>query len=75
MKKAEIFATSAGEAPGYAWKWRCRASNATSDKSFPLYFDCVVDAREQGYEVELTRAQGLTAPGGAAYSLDLNKRS
>ena len=70
MKIAEIFATSAGAEPGYIWKWRCRTTNATSAQSFPLYFDCVLDAREHGYEVELTRAQGNSAPGGAGYALD-----
>jgi hypothetical protein len=34
-----------------------------------LYYDCVADARKRGYEVELTRAQGVTAPGGARHNM------
>jgi hypothetical protein len=70
MKTAEIYATAAGEGSGYIWYWRCRESKVTSAKGFPLYFECVVDAREQGYEVELTHARGTSAPGGAGYALD-----
>ena len=70
MKTAEIVAVAAADAAGYVWQWRCLESNATSERSFPLYFDCVVDARQHGYEVELARARGNSAPGGAGYSLD-----
>ena len=74
MKTAEIYAVAAGDAAGYVWQWRCRDSKTNSTRSFPLYFDCVVDARENGYEVELTRARGTSAPGGAGYALDSNGR-
>ena len=68
-QKAEIYTTKTAEAPGYAWNWRCAADGASSAKPFPLYFDCIADARQQGYEVELAHARGLTAPGGAGYAL------
>ena len=69
MKKAEIYSTPAGAEPGYVWKWRCNKTNEGSAKSFTLYHDCLADARENGYEVELTHARGITAPGGAGYAL------
>lgn len=72
MKTAEIFATATADAAGYVWQWRCLESKATSARSFPMYFECVIDAREHGYEVELTRARGTSAPGGAGYALDNN---
>jgi len=46
------------------------ASKAESKQAFSLYYDCVCDARKHGYQVDLQRAQGLTAPGGAAHKLD-----
>jgi hypothetical protein len=75
MKKAEIYATAAGGTPGYVWNWRCRETGAGSATSFPLYFDCVADAREKGYEVELTQASGLSAPGGAGFALGKRDRN
>ena len=62
--KADIVPIPAGHAHGYLWKWRCAKSKAESKTAFTLYYDCVIDARKHGYDVELTHAQGLTAPGG-----------
>jgi hypothetical protein len=74
MKIAEIYAVPAAGEPGYAWKWRSTNSKATSAGTFHLYFDCVTDAREHGYQIEATPGHGITAPGGAphevAHSLD-----
>ena len=67
MKKAQMFSVPSAGANGYAWKWRCAEAKTESLKAFILYYDCFTDAREHGYEVELARAQGLTAPGGARY--------
>jgi hypothetical protein len=64
MKKAEIYAVSSSGDAGYAWKWRCAVDRTQCRDAFLLYYDCVADARNYGYEVELTRAQGLSAPGG-----------
>ena len=69
MKTATIRAISAGDAPGYAWKWVSTSDREQSSTVFAYYFDCVTDARQHGYEVELTRAHGEMAPGGAGYAL------
>ena len=69
MKKAEIYTIPAGHEPGYAWKWRSTDGRIISADTFQLYYDCVTDARKHGLEVELTRARGITAPGGAHYDL------
>ena len=63
------FAVASADAPGFAWKWRCADSKVESKNAFALYHDCLVDAQKQGYEVELTRAEGLTAPGGKRHGL------
>ena len=69
MKRAEIVPVPAGHAHGYVWKWLCKEPKAESNTTFALYYDCLSDARKHGYEVELTHAQGLTAPGGAQHNM------
>lgn len=70
MKQAEIYSIPVRHEPGYAWKWRAIAGKTESRKSFDFYFDCLGDARDHGYDVELTHAIGNTAPGGASHKLD-----
>lgn len=65
MKKAEIYSVTTPSDPGYAWKWRSTGSKTESPAVFKFYYECLENAREQGYEVELTRAEGMTAPGGS----------
>jgi hypothetical protein len=67
MKTAEMFSVPSGPDHGYAWKWRC--ADVESKESFTFYFDCYTDAKKRGYTVELTRAHGVTAPGGALHRL------
>lgn len=69
MKKATISAAPIRQSGGYAWSWHCPADGASSKTTFPHYFECLTDAREHGYEVDPTQATGMTAPGGARYSL------
>jgi hypothetical protein len=69
MKIAKVFSIASDDAPGYAWKWRSADSKIESAEVFTLYHDCLMDAQKQGYEVELTRAQGLTAPGGKQHGM------
>ena len=69
MKKAQIYSVPSKTAQGYAWKWRAASERRESPNSFALYFDCLGAARDLGYEVELTRATGATAPGGALHKL------
>jgi hypothetical protein len=57
MKKAEIYPVAAGHSPGYAWKWRCATDKTQCKHAFLLYYDCVADAKKQGYLVELTQAK------------------
>lgn len=50
------------------WTWRCATENRTSRNTFTFYYDCVSDAREHGYHVELTQGCGAMAPGGPDYA-------
>jgi len=59
MKKAEIYAAAAGHSPGYAWKWRCMIDKTHSRHAFLFYYDCVADAKEKGYEVELKQVKPI----------------
>jgi hypothetical protein len=69
MKTAELFPIPAKDLPGFEWKWRSVQSGAESADSFTYYHDCLSDARDKGYTVELSVAQGLAAPGGAPNSM------
>ena len=68
MKTAKIYHVASGDKGEYVWKWRASDKDPES-APFERYFDCVTDARLQGYTVEATRAEGIKAPGGAAYKL------
>jgi len=67
MKKAEIYSVTTPAAPGYAWKWRATGgkTKTISKAQFKFYYECLENALRAGYEVELTHAQGMTAPGGS----------
>ena len=60
MKTATIYAVAQGGEPAYAWKWRCDEQGKHSAKTFTYYYDCLTDAREHGYAVELAPAHDLT---------------
>lgn len=62
MKAAEIFATASKGANGYTWKWRTADGKTESKQTFNFYYECLEDARNNGYVVELAQAQGNTAP-------------
>ena len=69
MKKAKIVSVPVASDSGYVWKWQDCDGSTASAETFERYFDCVSDARQRGYEVELTQAAGDKAPGGAELKL------
>lgn len=71
MKKARMCSIP-GAAGAFSWRWEDCASDTKSSRTFEHYFDCLVDARHNGYDVDLTYAEGIKAPGGAAYRLSDN---
>ena len=64
MKKAVMFSVACSHQNGYMWRWRCSDSHDASAEAFAFYHDCLRDAQDRGYDVELTHATGITAPGG-----------
>ena len=52
---ARIVSVSAPTTYGYAWRWTSEDGAATSPAAFPLFYDCLSDARARGYDVELGR--------------------
>ena len=75
MKKARITSIPGPEGGDFLWRWEECSGTVKSPRTFEHYFECLVDARTQGYDVELTYASGVKAPGGAGFRLDHNKSS
>jgi len=44
-----FFAIAATSAPGFTWQWQKRANRTLTSGHFDFYFDCVSDARANGY--------------------------
>ena len=63
MKPAVIFSIPAKTSHGYCWLWRAVDSKVDSKKHFVYYHECLADAQANGYSVQLSVAQGTTAPG------------
>jgi len=68
LKPCEIYPIATQVGHGYVWEWASVAEEAKSRHSFDLFFDCLEDARHNGYEPHfLDRMQDLTVvPVGAA---------
>lgn len=52
MTMWEFVAIPCAHAPGFHWRWCARkrdGARAESERTFELYFDCVQDARRNGY--------------------------
>lgn len=63
MKTAAIFSIPATSANGYTWRWRANDGKAASSTRFAYYYECLRDAKENGYTVEFSVPHGNTAPG------------
>ena len=63
MNPAVIFSIPTTTSHRYSWRWRSVDSKAESGAQFVYYHECLADARANGYSVQLSVAQGPTAPG------------
>lgn len=63
MKPAIIFSIPLTTSPGYCWRWRSADGKTDSKEHFVYYYECLVDAKANGYSVQLVGAHGDTAPG------------
>ncbi len=69
MKPAVIFSIPSTTSPGYCWRWRSVDGNTDSTEQFVYYYDCLANARANGYSVLPMEAHGATAPGHGALKL------
>lgn len=65
MKSAEIYSEPTANSNGYVWRWR---GQGVTSQCFNFYYECLDDARRNGYQVELERPRGDTAPNSGAGS-------
>ena len=68
-EKSKRISIPSGLPPGYVWKWHCEADKKVCKDSFLFYYDCLSNAKKYGYEVELVRAHGATAPDGVEHNM------
>ena len=61
MKLAQIF-TTRGAGTDFEWKWRSADGKHESTQSFPYYFECFEDARQQGYTAKFEGSPTINAP-------------
>ena len=52
MMRAIIFSIPTDTVNGYSWRWRSADSTVESKEQFAFYYECVADARANGYSVE-----------------------
>ena len=58
-----FYAVQSPEPSGFTWQWRRQLRDATvTSRLFAFYFDCVSDARKNGYEGTLPRVRGEALP-------------
>jgi hypothetical protein len=50
LRPCEIYPVHVTYGHGYAWEWSAMANEAHSQHTFEMFFDCLADAREHGYE-------------------------
>ena len=53
LKRCRIYYMAAGQ--DVSWGWRSEDGRAKSRDLFPLFFECVENARENGYYADLER--------------------
>ena len=61
LQPCEIYPVATQVGHGYVWEWSAVADDAKSRRPFDMFFDCLEDARHNGYEPHfLDRSQDLT---------------
>jgi hypothetical protein len=52
-KSAQLIAVQSSDPAGFRWKWRSPDDGNQSKTTFVYFFDCLQDARNAGYAVEM----------------------
>lgn len=65
MQTWKFLAVPSRASAGFAWRWRQEADDRTreSERTFELYYDCLEDARANGYAGDNPRPQESGAVG------------
>jgi hypothetical protein len=50
LRPCEIYAIGTQVGHGYVWEWSAVADETRSRRPFDMFFDCLEDARQHGYE-------------------------
>lgn len=50
LRPCEIYAVGVPLGHGYVWEWCAIDADSKSKRTFELFFDCLEDARHNGYE-------------------------
>ena len=61
LRPCEIYPVGTQYGHGYVWEWASMDGDAKSRQSFDLFFECLEDARNHGYEPHfLDRQQDIS---------------
>jgi hypothetical protein len=61
-KAAVLFSVPVAMSAGVCWRWRSVDGNTDSTQSFMNYYDCLENARANGYQVEAKPQHNEVAP-------------
>lgn len=60
LQPCEIYPIATQVGHGYVWEWSAVEDDAKARRPFDMFFDCLADARQHGYEPHfLDRTQDL----------------
>jgi len=61
LRPCEIYPVGVACAHGYVWEWSAVEDDVRSGHTFDMFFDCLEDARQHGYEPHfLDRQQNIS---------------
>ena len=61
LRPCEIYPVPTQSGHGYVWEWSAVADETKSKQYFDMFFDCLEDARQHGYEPHfLDRQQDIS---------------
>lgn len=61
LRPSEIYPVGVACAHGYVWEWSAVEDDVRSEHTFDMFFDCLEDARQHGYEPHfLDRQQNIS---------------
>lgn len=62
MRICKLYPVHTEGSPKFKWEWRSQHCHGRSGSTFDLFYDCMEDARRQGFRVVLQQPIGETSP-------------